>query len=46
MGSIFIDELDISKIGLHDLRRSIALVPQDAFVSLIVSLFLDFFVLI
>ncbi|KAI9475097.1 P-loop containing nucleoside triphosphate hydrolase protein [Coemansia mojavensis] len=28
-GSIYIDGIDISTIGLHDLRSSIAMVPQD-----------------
>eukprot|EP00931_Biecheleriopsis_adriatica_P019689 TRINITY_DN13357_c0_g1_i1.p1 TRINITY_DN13357_c0_g1~~TRINITY_DN13357_c0_g1_i1.p1 ORF type:complete len:1312 (+),score=245.90 TRINITY_DN13357_c0_g1_i1:109-4044(+) len=30
-GSILIDDVDVAKIGLHTLRRSIAMVPQDPF---------------
>lgn len=29
-GKIFIDDLDTSKIGLHDLRASLAIIPQDS----------------
>lgn len=29
-GSIFVDNVDISKIGLHDLRKSIGVIPQVA----------------
>ena len=28
-GSIFIDGVDISKVGLNDLRRGLAIIPQD-----------------
>ncbi|KAK5584047.1 hypothetical protein RB653_005654 [Dictyostelium firmibasis] len=31
-GSIFIDGIDISKIGLHELRSSLGIVPQDPFI--------------
>ncbi|KAM9956260.1 hypothetical protein ACTFIR_002972 [Dictyostelium discoideum] len=31
-GSILIDGIDISKIGLHDLRSSLGIVPQDPFI--------------
>eukprot|EP00768_Dysnectes_brevis_P006002 gnl/Dysnectes_brevis/456_a508_3886.p1 GENE.gnl/Dysnectes_brevis/456_a508_3886~~gnl/Dysnectes_brevis/456_a508_3886.p1 ORF type:complete len:1551 (+),score=641.49 gnl/Dysnectes_brevis/456_a508_3886:52-4704(+) len=30
-GTITLDGVDISKIGLHDLRHNIAIIPQDAF---------------
>ena len=28
-GSIYIDELDISKLGLYDLRSRLTIIPQD-----------------
>jgi ABC-type multidrug transport system fused ATPase/permease subunit len=31
-GSIFIDGIDIGKIGLHTLRKKLGIIPQDAFV--------------
>lgn len=29
MGEIFIDGVNIGEIGLHDLRKSISIIPQD-----------------
>ncbi|KAJ3391487.1 hypothetical protein HDU84_005862 [Entophlyctis sp. JEL0112] len=31
-GAIYIDGVDISKIGLYDLRSNISIIPQDAFI--------------
>lgn len=36
-GSIVIDGVDIAKVGLNDLRRGLAIIPQDP-VSAILSL--------
>jgi ABC-type multidrug transport system fused ATPase/permease subunit len=30
-GRLEIDGVDVARIGLHDLRRSLAIVPQDPF---------------
>jgi len=44
-GSIFLDDIDVSTIGLADLRKSLAIIPQDPvsflfFVSVLVLTFL------
>ena len=38
-GSIFIDGIDIKKIGLHDLRNKLTIIPQVSYILFYLFLF-------
>lgn len=43
VGEIIIDDIDINRIGLHDLRHNLTIIPQVVLNNLVFDLFVNFF---